>query len=372
MMKPTPKKPEPVPVSSEVRQAVADSQRLINFIAREGSLSLSPDMTKIIIDAKFKLEEGDWTPDDESNFLVHYDQLAREAWPVTVESINAIVPEVTAKKRPHTQAEQSVAWYRRFTLVTLLLLVITQVYWLTGHDLRSNLQALFEQREEMLEKTPGVTSADLLASDNAVSKENRELSVLNQKLDANYKLLLTWNRVWLFGGELNSDMPEYFKKEITLRINRLTQASTVDQQQVDNLELKQSLHKVRIQFFQHILAADFILEAFQSYVLPLLYGLFGAFIYVLRDLMREIKSLTYTPNNDVRYRLRLTLGALGGMVVGWFLKPDDVSGLASLSPMALAFLMGYNIEVLFSLMDKMINSIRQSVEGKQDSASTKS
>jgi hypothetical protein len=78
--------------------------------------------------------------------------------------------------------------------------------------------------------------------------------------------------------------------------------------------------------------------------------------------MIEIKQRTYSYDCEVKYRLRLTLGALGGMIVGWFFQPDEADAIASLSPMALAFLMGYNIELLFTIKDRVIDKIRQAVD----------
>ena len=136
----------------------------------------------------------------------------------------------------------------------------------------------------------------------------------------------------------------------------------MENKQLKALTLERALHEARITLFANTLAANFTLNAFQGYLLPLLYGLLGAFIFVLRTLLGEVKSLTYSFDSEIRYRLRLTLGALGGMIVGWFLKPEDAEGLASLSPMAISFLMGYNVDVLFSIMDRAIDNIREWTE----------
>jgi hypothetical protein len=82
---------------------------------------------------------------------------------------------------------------------------------------------------------------------------------------------------------------------------------------------------------------------------------------VLRRITREIRDLTYTTDSNARYRLRIQLGTLAGLAVGWFLfiPPDSVGSGAlfsfkELSPLALAFLAGYSVELLFAAMDKLV------------------
>lgn len=352
-----------VEVSPEVACAVADAQKLVSYIAREGLLQLDETLTQAVISAKHKVSKNQWTQEDESEFLLAYDRLTAAVHPVTVESIDAVLPNSADKKRAKTRAERAVSWYRGYTLVALAFLVIFQVYWLFGNDLRLNLQSVFESREQ--------TQLALNDDNNNLEERNallQQLKVENQKLDANYNLLLLWNRVWSFGGTFEHFLPEYFKREYEMKKKRLLDSSVSNGERIDQLELDRSLHEVRIVFFENILSADFILNAFQSYLLPLLYGLLGALIYVLRELLTEIRQLTYGFDSEIRYRLKLTLGALGGMVIGWFFRPDEAAALASLSPMALAFLMGYNVDMLFSLMDKMINNVSKTLGQEKGAA----
>jgi hypothetical protein len=83
----------------------------------------------------------------------------------------------------------------------------------------------------------------------------------------------------------------------------------------------------------------------------------------LRNMTREIKELTYTTDSNVRYRLRIQLGSLAGLAVGWFLFVPPNPGMAAsifsfreLSPLALAFLAGYGVELLFAAMDKLVSA----------------
>jgi hypothetical protein len=125
------------------------------------------------------------------------------------------------------------------------------------------------------------------------------------------------------------------------------------------LQAEQLLYKTMIRK----LPSQFVLEMLQSYILPMLFGLLGAASYVLRTATREIEHVTYTIGSDIRYILRLALGALGGLGIGWFLVPEDFSGFFRvLSPLALSFAVGYNIEILFSLMDSFIDNWTKSPE----------
>jgi hypothetical protein len=102
------------------------------------------------------------------------------------------------------------------------------------------------------------------------------------------------------------------------------------------------------------LAAQFVLVVLQSYLLPLLYGLLGASTSVLRSLSRQIEHVIFSEEAGIQHLLRISLGALAGIMVGWFsfLLPNDSLGIVgSISPLAIAFLVGYNIELFFSLMD---------------------
>jgi hypothetical protein len=67
------------------------------------------------------------------------------------------------------------------------------------------------------------------------------------------------------------------------------------------------------------------LAVLQGYLLPLLYGWIGATAYVVRSLSREARERLYRRENDTAYTLRIFLGSLAGLAIGWFLKPEDVT-----------------------------------------------
>gem|GEM_PF-1305334 len=107
------------------------------------------------------------------------------------------------------------------------------------------------------------------------------------------------------------------------------------------------------------LAGSFVLVVLQSYLLPLLYGILGASSYVLRTLSQQIKFVTFSEESRLQNPVRISLGALAGIMVAFLLPTDEsTSFFGSISPLALAFLVGYNIEFFFAIMDFLLNRVK--------------
>ena len=110
------------------------------------------------------------------------------------------------------------------------------------------------------------------------------------------------------------------------------------------------------------------LAILSQYVLPLLYGLLGALAYILRTLSKEIQDVTFTRGSEIRYSLRWPLGMLGGVTVGLFFDPADLSGFAVITPLGLAFLAGYGVELLFTGLDRFVSAFTGEHGGRPKSA----
>ncbi|MDB5743322.1 MAG: hypothetical protein JWR68_1637 [Polaromonas sp.] len=105
-----------------------------------------------------------------------------------------------------------------------------------------------------------------------------------------------------------------------------------------------------------------------SWLLPGLYGLLGACVYVMRSLLHGSGSIK--AGGDARIvemlslALRVSLGGLAGIIIGWFslpTAPTASSAAISISsiPFGMAFLAGFSIESLFALLDRLNKSVGQ-------------
>ncbi|MFK0691134.1 hypothetical protein ACFX5Q_23470 [Mesorhizobium sp. IMUNJ 23033] len=97
-------------------------------------------------------------------------------------------------------------------------------------------------------------------------------------------------------------------------------------------------------------------------ILPLLYGILGSAVYLLRTRFSSDQAKTMQLSQAGGAFLRLGLGGISGLAIGWFWTPtgaDGVERVANLTPtpFAIAFLAGYSIDLLFSILDRLISAI---------------
>jgi len=378
--------------SNTVRRAVENAQILLTYAAHHKSAP-EPELIKTLLDAKNALHENTWSPTLESDFWHAYTTISQAAKPATIQSLKDSFPSPNTRRswlRLIPKARLMVNVYRGMTTVVLVVLVLTQVYWLVGAGLVSKVNSLNAEKQQILTQLAGEPEEPEPAAEdpampvklrNAPQKER--ITLIDKELEMNYNGLLEWSQLWqhfLTGDETfegkNVIQNQRLVQEKIYRLQRRIETDTrlhqsladpsqradieqrIARNALEKTQLQQSLDADKIEYTRIITQtpAEFALEVLQNYLLPLLYGLLGAAIYALRSLTTEIENLTYEIGDDIEYGLRMALGALGGLGIGWFLAPEQLAGFQSLSPLALSFVVGYNIDMLFSLMDRFIEA----------------
>lgn len=107
------------------------------------------------------------------------------------------------------------------------------------------------------------------------------------------------------------------------------------------------------------LRASAVMAGFTGFVLPMLLGLLGAFTYVYRDLDRRVRTATLEPGDALHGTLRMLLGMILGGLLGvlWTNgQPIQLEGV-TLSLTALAFFVGYGVEVVFKILDGIVTKV---------------
>jgi hypothetical protein len=98
--------------------------------------------------------------------------------------------------------------------------------------------------------------------------------------------------------------------------------------------------------------------AIATCVLPVLYALLGAAAYLLRLYDTQVRSRTFVAAD--KHVARFLTAGIGGMVVGQF----NVTPGVAISPFALAFLVGYAVDVFFTFLDGLLQSFRREPAAK--------
>jgi hypothetical protein len=324
-------------------QAVCDAELLAIYVSRNGmhvsrdGQPVTPEVLQGITDARERLEDHTLTGEAAAVFLKNYRELAAAAFPVTVASLRdstveqkGALPWWLIFGRKVRCIPASVASYTHwaFAGVALFLLILTQSYYIVGTNLIQLLpeyRMLVEQEQAILK---GVEPKFETSGQSQTSPENR----FSKLVEADRKMLCRW----LSWCPLIA-MPTSNKTGTTVNPSVSTDAAQGDTDAI-------------------VVKSRQVLAVLQGYLLPLLYGWIGATAYVVRSLAREARERLYRRENDTAYTLRIFLGSLAGLAIGWFLKPEDVSGFNAISPFALAFAAGYSVDLLFTLLDKIVNA----------------
>ncbi len=332
--------------------AIHDAQTLLAFASQSGA-AVGDEVVKTIVETASLAAGGSVTEERETAFWKALNTLTKAVAPVSVSSLRATLdPDAggttsvfgVAVSRG-SPARRAVRWYTGIAIVTLLLLLVLQIYWLFGTSLTSDIQKFNQDiadADAKLWALQKVASAPqgvprrASAGKSVDTPEDQEIQVLKLQIEnlglrkaSAYRLLKVWSGPWegvagIVSADGDGDDPA--KDEVRENIAR-QQASFV------------------------------VLEVLLRYFLPLLYGLLGTCVFVLRTLASEIKARTYSEASNIGFRIRLYLGTLGGMVFAWFVTPEAADGLfKSLSPFALAFLAGYSVELLFAAMDRFLTA----------------
>lgn len=356
---------EPVEKRDSLDLAVEDACLILEYIAHKGII-IEEDIIKTLTEGKYLHETKTWTQETEVKFWSAYQTISERIKPVTIESIKSarddygasipflLRPFALFMKQKHlSSARISVLRYSALGITFLFLIIIVQIYWLTGTSLVNENMQLTQQLDSLSLKQWELKNKRIKNEGDSLNMRiiDVRLEESKDKLAANFEYLWNWNDNWneiATLGFYESQEDEVMRKAITAITDQKRRASTLSY------------------------SVGFPLKVVQMYVLPILYGFLGACAYVLRMLSLEIQQMTFSTDDNTSYNLRIQLGALSGLVIHWFIIPtgqneiDMILTNSNFFIFALSFLGGYSIELVFAAMDRFIIAFSggTKVEGK--------
>jgi hypothetical protein len=316
-------------MNPKLKDSITEAQSLLSYAARSG-ITIDAGMVSTIVAtaAKYTGGSGTISDQDEAAFWMAFDALAKTLAPVTVSSIMATMDSNSATGKHFfgipvvrwSPARWAVFQYTMLAYAALVILIPIQIYWLVGVVITTDIQAT------------ETTFSQLQSSVDKSQTKDEQMTHQQFQIESGYKLLEIWSSFW------------------EKSVEKLAPACSAVDEAHTNLCMKTSREK----------SASVVLRILQQYFLPMLYGLLGATVYILRTLANQIRARCYSNSCDIDFRIRLFLGTMGGLVSAWFLTPDIANGIfKSLSPFAIAFLTGYSVELLFAAMDRIVSMVTQ-------------
>lgn len=98
-------------------------------------------------------------------------------------------------------------------------------------------------------------------------------------------------------------------------------------------------------------------------IYPLLAGALGACVSLLRVIFQELREKRLHLRVFKSAYLRIAVGTIAGIVIGWVVSVETPSGI-SLTPLALAFVAGYAVEVIYNLLDRLVTAFSTANDDK--------
>jgi hypothetical protein len=337
-----------------VREALDDAERLLKYAAETG-VDVDTATRDHILDARAAGSSG-WTEEIVANLLAALTALSARLRPICAESLKAY-------------ADDSESAVRTYWIVAVLLAIVIIPFSIasfvssaistairtdiaTANDLAVKLRAqLGPPPAATASSTTGAAAppAPLPAglSESDVISELQDYAATTRAIDGRARQL----NLFVFNLELDPyasirNNPKEIHKKFQLPQGLPDFAAAADGQ----TQLYQD-----VRYFAQSILDDISVfyGATATCLLPVLYALLGTCAYLLRSFEQQMSLRTFMPT--VANSARFLIAAIGGAVVGLFNNFTITQG-ASIPPLAIAFLVGYAVDVFFTFLESLIGA----------------
>ena len=354
--------PNPAIPQSYLDEALQDAERLLKYAAEVG-VTVDDHVRHSIVRSTTESQSG-WTEEGSTALLAALTKLAAQLKPVTAESLKA------CRYEPCHAVRDYLKWAIGLAAVIVPFSFASFVTSGFSDAIRKDIVAanqLAVRLVAQLHPGPTVTAADAAAADPPqpvvvagvsvveVVDELQQFASLIRSVDDRARRL---NGFVLFlerdpYRRLRTD-PDAIHEKFQLPAE-LTKH--LEQAADDRIKVYQD-----VRYFAQSLQDDVstFYGAIATCLLPVLYALLGTCAYLLRSFEQEMTMKTYVPSSA--NSARFLIAGIGGGVVGLFNSFTVTQG-ASIPPLALAFLVGYAVDVFFSFLEGLLQAFTKTKTG---------
>lgn len=340
----------PPPYATE---ALIDAESLLKYAAETGTTVDDPTRAKILA-ARAAAPET-WNEQTIAGILDALTKLAAQLKPVSAESlsrtINGSRPTFRAYVIVSIFLAVIIVLFSSISFVTSALSKSISADIVTANELAAKLRsqlgapatdtnsASSKAVKDPSQPPPGVNPVDVITELQLYASTIRAIDARAQQL----------NR---FTVPHEPD-PYFAKRSDPTEMHRIFQLDVGLTNLWDEAEGRTRVYQRVRSYAQSILDnVAFSYGAVAACVLPVLYALFGTCAYLLRSFEQQILARTFIPSSA--NSARFLIAAIGGTVVGLF--NFTITQGASIPPLALAFLVGYAVDVFFTFLEGILQT----------------
>jgi hypothetical protein len=330
------------------RNELEDAEVLIKYAADIG-VDIDDEVRRHVIAARLASASGGWTEPISTNLLDALTKLSARLRPVSGESLRkcAIDREATATIRTY----RKVATVLGLIIVpfSVAAFVSTATCDAIGKDIEmANGLAITLVRElALVPDLPGGGDATPSPSrtEDAL-KDLQHFAATNRALYARARKL----KFFAVYSVPDPYPPGTSEAELRAAFELTVGTSTLSEQ----AKVKINRYQIVRHFARSVQeAVSTTFGAATNCILPMLYALLGACAYLIRSFEEQMKARTFTGSEKTT--ARFLIAGIGGLVVGLF-GNFGVDAGGSLPPLAIAFLVGYAVDVFFYFLDGLLHA----------------
>ena len=329
-------------------EQLADAERLIRHAADTG-IEIDDEVRRQVLEARLATADG-WSEEHAANLLSALTKLSMRLKPVSAESLRKCVVD--------KEAAQTIRSYRR---VAVMLGIIIVPFSVAAFVATASCEAVRKDIEVANALAVTLVRAFGLAAgagprgsgsqEEAAAHGGDAMSDLQQFAATNRAIYARARTLDSFAVFAVADPWSTNKNGNALPVFEVAfGTSTLAQEAQAKIKLYQDVRH----FAQSVReAVSTTFGAATSCILPMLYALLGACAWLIRTFEDQIKARTFTGTDKAT--ARFLIAAIGGLVVGLFGNFGTGHG-ASLPPLAVAFLVGYAVDVFFFFLDRLLQT----------------
>ncbi len=300
-----------------------------------------------------------WDDQIATDFWVAFNTLCNLVKPVTVDTLSTNLVAVPPPRwRAWMHGAKPVTLSRRTAkryLILLIILLCTSVslgFLVTATSSLSNdVQKLIAQDDELTDRLAIAT--ELLENDMgtqsfalATAKQRLAIVLLQTQLkeqsyvlDAMLQKNMMMSRLLIYGWKFTFTPGDFREATSTTDVRNAIREYQITRRDVAADRLN----------------AQIVVSVITATLLPIILGVMGACAYVMRLISEQIKNSTFSSTAPIRHFVRIALGGLSGVAIGF----GGIFTETGLSSSTLAFLAGYAIEPIFTAFDSFADKFHK-------------